>query len=369
MGAGLAGSTLAFALSRAGIDVALVDPRSHCSPAFKAEKFEPDQTELLEEIGLFDTLAAVSTPIRGIDVARSGRVVDHVGVAQRGLLYHDMVNTARAALPATVHTIIGRVTAVSPGTDGAGVTLADGDRLAARLVVLATGVMEPLALQLDLTRREVGTPHSIAFGFTIAARAGRPFTFDALTYLPERFGEGVDFLTLFAIPEGMRANLFVYTDLKSPFVRAFHDDPAGQLRRLFPRLTHAIGPYEVVSKVEAKPIDLWVTETPTLSGVVLAGDACQSVCPSTGSGLSKVLTDVVVLAELVPEWLSTPGMPSEKIAAFYDHPEKRAVDAASLQAAVYRRRLNTDTGLRMRMHRVIEVARLLWRGRRNLAAR
>ena len=368
VGAGFAGAALAFSLSRTGVEVVLIDRRPRCPPTFKAEKLEPDQTDLLAVLGLLDLLKTTSTPIKGIEVARAGRVIDYEPIAQRGALYHNMVNTVRAALPATVRSVVGHVTNIDPGADGASVTLAGGNRIAARLVVLATGVLEPLTAQLGLSRREIGAPHSITFGFTLAAPAGRIFPFDGLNYLPERFGEGVDYLTLFRIPEGMRANLFAFTGIKSPFVRSFHDDAAGQLRRLFPRLERVIGPYEVVSKVEARPIDLWVTEAPARAGVVLAGDAFQSVCPSTGSGLSKVLTDVAALATLVPEWLATPGMPATKIEAFYAHPNKQAVDASSLRSAVYRRRLNTDTGPRMRLHRAVKLAQLAWRSRRSVVA-
>ncbi len=369
VGAGLAGATLAFALGRAGIAVTLIDSRARCSPTFKAEKLEPDQTALLERLGLRAVLDAASAPIRNIDVGSTGRVIERLEIEQRGALYHDMVNAVRASLPAAVRTVVARVTGITPGDDGARVTLADDRVLTARLVVLATGVMAPLMAPLGLERRVVSDPHSVAFGFTIAPAPGRTFPFDAVTYLPERFGDAVDYLTLFAIPGGMRANLFVYQDVKSPFVRAFHDDPRSQLRRLFPGLERIVGAYEVVSKVEARPIDLWVTADPARDGVVLAGDACQSVCPATGSGLSKVLTDAAVLADLIPAWLATPGMPSDKVASFYAHPLKRTVDADSLQAALYRRRLNTDTSIVMRVHRLVELARLAWRGRRTLAAR
>ena len=52
------------------------------------------------------------------------------------------------------------------------------------------------------------------------------------------------------------------------------------------------------------------------AGLVLLGDAFQSVCPTTGTGLSKVLTDVDVFChDCVPDWLATSGMGIEKLPA------------------------------------------------------
>ena len=84
--------------------------------------------------------------------------------------------------------------------------------------------------------------------------------------------------------------------------------------------------------------------------------SCSPLTPARASTRLRAArrrrcSPVLLLAELVWKWLSTPGMPSDKI------------------AAVYRRRLNTDTGQRMQMHQMIEIAPPLWRGRRNLAAR
>jgi hypothetical protein len=75
----------------------------------------------------------------------------------------------------------------------------------------------------------------------------------------------------------------------------------------------------------------------------MIGDAMQSVCPSTGTGLSKVLTDVLLLCEqYVPTWLRFTDLSASRIAQFYRDPRKQACDWNSLEAAQYRRQLATD---------------------------
>jgi 2-polyprenyl-6-methoxyphenol hydroxylase-like FAD-dependent oxidoreductase len=88
-------------------------------------------------------------------------------------------------------------------------------------------------------------------------------------------------------------------------------------------------------------------------GVVLIGDAFQNACPSTGMGVSKVLTDVDLLySEYVPQWLATRGMGCEKMATFYSDPRKCSTDTGALEKAQYRRRASTDPSLRWRIHRL-----------------
>jgi 2-polyprenyl-6-methoxyphenol hydroxylase-like FAD-dependent oxidoreductase len=49
----------------------------------------------------------------------------------------------------------------------------------------------------------------------------------------------------------------------------------------------------------------------------MIGDAMQSVCPSTGTGLSKVLTDVLLLCgEVRAAWLRFPDLSAPRIAQF-----------------------------------------------------
>ena len=61
-GAGLAGSTAAAMLSRAGYDVLLVDPHTTYPPDFRCEKLDRSQIEILKKTGLADVVLKVATP-------------------------------------------------------------------------------------------------------------------------------------------------------------------------------------------------------------------------------------------------------------------------------------------------------------------
>ncbi len=75
VGAGLAGSCAAALLARQGLSVILVDRAPVQSPIFKAEKIEPDQTELLRKFGLMDALLPRTGRINEIWDAQDGRVL------------------------------------------------------------------------------------------------------------------------------------------------------------------------------------------------------------------------------------------------------------------------------------------------------
>ena len=263
VGAGLAGAATAAVLGRQGLRVALVDPRPVSAPAFKAEKIEPDQADLLRELGLME------------EVRRRAAAISVIHEAYRG-----------------------------------------------------------------------------------------PFAFDALTCYPDTTRDRIDYVSLFAIPGGMRVNLFAYHEATDPWARALRKEPRLAMAHAFPWLPRLLGDYRVTSKIENRVIDLYVADAQSHDGVVMIGDAMQSVCPSTGTGLSKVLTDVLLLCEkYVPTWLRFPDLSAPRIAQFYRDPRKQACDWNSLEAAQYRRQLATDRSPLGWLRRRKTYAEMTLRGR------
>jgi 2-polyprenyl-6-methoxyphenol hydroxylase-like FAD-dependent oxidoreductase len=81
-------------------------------------------------------------------------------------------------------------------------------------------------------------------------------------------------------------------------------------------------------------------------GVALIGDAFSTACPVSGTGAAKALLDAERLCKVyVPQWLATSGMSVEKIAQFYNDPEKRRSDAHSLETSVFAKRAALGQGL------------------------
>lgn len=350
VGAGAAGVCAAHVLCARGLRVGLVDSRSKCPPTFKAEKLEPDQIAILEEIDLLQQAMPALSPLREVVVYRRHSIIERLKIDQFGMHYDSFVNTLRGTLPPAVTQIVDTGTELDTG-DHPSIKLQSGKTITARLVVVAAGTSGRLRQVTGAVRRDVSVPHSIAFGFDLALESGR-LPHDGVNLLPDRYTDLVGFLTLFPTPVGVRANLFTYHDPQSEWTREMRLNTAVALERTFSALRKVVGNFTVNGRVNASAIDLWTSDVTPQAGVVLIGDSFQSVCPVTGTGLSKVLTDVKVLGQMAPEWFATPGMSAEKTGAFYGSVVKRSSDSRSLQSALYSKRASIDQGLKFRLVRL-----------------
>ena len=353
VGGGLAGSAAAAMLGRAGIATALVDPHARYPSDFRCEKLDTSQLALLRQSGLAEGILPAGTLNDDITVARFGRRFDRRRMIQCGFHYDALVNAARAAVPASVAVIHGKALGLETSTERQTVTLAGGEVISARLVVLANGLNVALRQNLGLDRDVLSACHSISIGFDVAP-VGRPgFDFRALTIFPRRTADRVAYLSLFPIGDTMRANLFVYRDMRDPWLRRMRHSPAAALEELLPEARRLIGTFRVTGDVAVRPVDLYATTGLARDGLVVVGDAFATSCPAAGTGTNKVLTDVVQLcAEHIPGWLATGGMNAAKIAPFYDDPVKRACDAHSLAKAFHLRAISTEVSPQWRVRRL-----------------
>jgi 2-polyprenyl-6-methoxyphenol hydroxylase-like FAD-dependent oxidoreductase len=356
IGAGLAGAGAAITLARRGVRVVLIDPRETYQACFKAEKIEPDQAELLRKFGLLEGVLPFASRIHKVISARNGSVLRVLCLEQYGIFYQDIVNSVRRQIPASVDWKTARVHDVSPGSDISRLTFMDGTTMSARLIVLASGAGGNLSESLGIQRQMIRENQSFAIGFNMSREDGRPFSFEALTYYPDDAAERIAFLTLFPIQDVMRANLFVYRSPGEDWVSRFKRTPREEIVRVLPELNSFTGPFLVSSRIEMCPVDLYRVSGHVRPGLVLIGDAYQSVCPATGTGLSKVLTDVDVLSECVLSWLETPGMVTEKICRYYEHPRKIACDENSIRQAQHCRALSTNVSTSWTLYRGIRYA-------------
>jgi 2-polyprenyl-6-methoxyphenol hydroxylase-like FAD-dependent oxidoreductase len=363
LGGGLAGSLAAAMLGRAGIACALVDPRETYPNDFRCEKLDGPQTAILQKTGLGDAVRRASTSDGGCWMARFGRVIEKRPGDQQGIFYANLVNTIRGEVPPGVHFIRAKAQSITAGAERQTVTLAGGERIDARLVVLANGLSVSLRDSLGLKREIVSRCHSIAIGFTITPCGQRHFAFPALTYYAERPAAKAALITLFPIGAAMRANLFVYREFDDPWLQEMRADPQATLFALMPNLRPLLGNFAVEGRVEIRPIDLYETHGHRQPGVVLVGDAFAASCPAAGTGARKVLTDVErVCNRHVARWLATPGMDAGKIAAFYDDPVKRACDEFAAERALGLKALSLDTSIAGDAHRLARFVAQAGRG-------
>jgi 2-polyprenyl-6-methoxyphenol hydroxylase-like FAD-dependent oxidoreductase len=371
VGGGLAGSLAAAMLGRAGIDAILIDPHTEYPPDFRCEKLDGEQVAILQKTGLADAVLRASTPDRESWVARFGRLVEKRPGDQQGIYYTPLVNTVRAEIPRNTRFIHAKATALATSTDRQTVTVSTGDIVQARLIVLANGLNVGLRDSLGLKREILSTCHSISIGFDMEPVGRKQFEFPALTYYAERTSDRAALLTLFPIGQAMRANLFVYRDMDDPWLREMRTNPQDTLFALMPGLRDLVGAFAVNGQVKIRPVDLYATRGHLQPGVVLVGDAFATSCPAAGTGARKVLNDVERLCNVhIPQWLETPGMDAEKIAAFYADPVKQACDRFSIDKAYGLKAFSLDNRLPWRLRRRAKFFFHLVRGRlRRLAPR
>ena len=352
VGAGMGGATAAAVLGRAGHRVALIDRHETYPPEFRAEKIAGPQISLFKRLDLFDAVTNIATPYDDIISARGERVVDRKRIQEYGIPYQAMVAAVRRAIPTGVSFVAGVVTALETSDDVQEVRLSDGRVVAARLIILATGLNGGLVEDLGIGHRFVHKGHTLCVGFTIAPVARPAFDFTSLTYYGAGVTDKIDYISFFPMAGAMRANLFSFHNLHDPWTLRMRDAPRETLLATLPKLQKFIGGFEIIDRVKLRTIDLRIANNYRTSGVVLIGDAFQTSCPAAGTGITRALTDVDRLCNVyVSRWLQSPGMSAEKICQYYSDPVKKSTDAHAYHVSHYRRAITTDTSIQWKLRR------------------
>ena len=368
VGAGFAGSAAALVLARAGHRLSVIDPHRRYPADFRCEKLSPEQVRLAGRLGLRVAIRCQAREVCEVVVAHDGRPVDVRATRELCLSYDTMVNAVRDAWPGGVDFHEGRVAEIATSGDRQHLVLGNGRRIEARLVVLATGPGQKLRAALGMRRRMIRPDHSICVGFDMVTAGGKPLSPRALTYHGERAGDGVAFATFFPLGQATRCNLFGYFEPTSAIVTDLRRRPLETVFALLPGLRDVLGDVRVAGPPAIRITDLYRMEDHLRDGVVLIGDALHSSCPVTGTGVSRMLTDVEQLCSIhVPQWLATPGMSQAKIAAFYADERKQQVDRASAARAEHDRRHATDRSWTTHAWRLAALAKarahFTWTGR------
>lgn len=348
VGGGLAGSSTAAMLGRAGVDAILIDPHTVYPPDFRVEKLDRAQVGALRKTGLDDAVLTNATFSDDVWIVRGGgSQIAKRRVGQYDLAYDTFVNSLRGAIPENISFIEAKTASLATSDDRQVVKLSTGEEISARLIVMAIGLNVGLRHTLGMTREVQSADHSISIGFDMKPVGREHFDFPAMTYFPERLRERIAYLTLFPIGDTMRANFFVYRDMRDPWLKEMRKNPVEALLAAMPGLAKLTGKFEVTSDVKIRPVDLYVTNGHQQAGIVLIGDAFATSCPAAGTGSGKAMIDAERLCHVhIPEWLATDGMGADKIAAFYDDPVKVESDAFSAAKAWYGRSIATDMSLR-----------------------
>ena len=342
IGGGMAGSLLALVLARRGLPVTVVDPRRDPPAMFRNEKLGTEQIALLKDLGALSCFETACWP----QGAYEG--MDRPSLTDCGAPHQVWLKSVRAAWPDSVTFVEGTVAGIDADAACPSVTLGDGEVLQGRLVVLASGHMHQLHASLGISVRMLSAGHSACLGFSVT---GDRFIPSQIVHVP--FGRGVGYVSIFPMPGETRVNLFSYLPLSDPWTRRMARDPLSALAEISPQAARVLEGTTLARRCEVRGIDLYVTEGHKRSGVVLIGDSFHAPCPSSGTGMLRILHDIKVLADIyLPQWLATPGMGADKIAQFYDDPAKLKLDTRSLGSSLRGREWSTNTGLKWRALRV-----------------
>ena len=173
IGGGLAGSTAAAMLGRAGIPTVLIDPHQVYPFDFRVEKISGDeQLDRFYQTGIADSVLRSATHDGENWIARFGYLLDKKPSRQYGIMYDALIGAVRAEIAAPAELIYAKVTDVSTSAERQKLTLSDGETISARLVVLANG---PECRAAPQSRHRAPDPQRQPFHLDrIRHGAGRP---------------------------------------------------------------------------------------------------------------------------------------------------------------------------------------------------
>jgi 2-polyprenyl-6-methoxyphenol hydroxylase-like FAD-dependent oxidoreductase len=363
VGAGPTGLTLACALARHGVRAMLVDRQAAGANTSRAAVVHARTLEVLEPLGVVETLLARGVPARRFVIRDRDRVLVPIGFEKLPTVYPYtlMISqaTTESVLLERLRALGGRVwrprTLVGLTQDAARATavLDDGSRVSASFVVGADGM------------------HS-----AVREHAGIPFTGDSygdpFVLADARLSSGVpsDEVTLYFSPAGM----VVVAPLPGGLhrvVATVAEAPERPDAAFVQALLDTRGPQKVRAIVEEV---IWgsrfrvhhrIADSFRAGRVLLAGDAAHVHSPAGGQGMNAGILDAICLADALVAALA--GSPEALDA--YDAQRRPAAAQIVALADRLTRMATVSPGLRRLRNLVLTTASLFPAVRRNLAWR
>lgn len=331
-GGGMVGLSLAAALAKLPLDVAVIEPvapQADQQPSFdsRTTALSNGSRRVLEGIGAWSGIASQATPIRRIHVSERGSFGTAVLTAEEqhvAALGHTIENRLlgralhdRVAASPRIRLVHARVATLEAGTDSIGLTTDAGERGETRLLVAADGAQSVVraALGIEASNSDYGQHAIIAHVETTRFH-------DYTAY--ERFTPAGP---LAVLPIGEGRSAVVWTLAPAAASRALGLDDTAFLAELQAAFGLRLGRFTRVGKRHSYPLALTQSERLTAPRAAILGNAAQALHPVAGQGFNLALRDVAMLAELLAEAPGgDPGAASllERYAA-WRMPDRRAV--------------------------------------------
>jgi 2-polyprenylphenol 6-hydroxylase len=308
VGGGMVGAAAALALARAGFSVALVDAREPAAWSvaddvdLRVVGLAPSSIQLLDELGAWQGIRdGRASPYERMVVwdAENGATL-HFDAANEGrdllgyIVENNLVQAVlwRALDDAGVRRIVpAEVTGYSMREDRAQLDLADGQVVAAKLVVAADGADSPLRAMVG-----IGT-HGRDYaqrGVVAHVTTARPHERTAW----QRFLPGGP-LAFLPLADGRCSIVWSLPEPEAQRVLALDDDAFRA--ELGVASDFRLGPIESVTRRAAFPLRLKLADRYEVGRLVLLGDAAHAVHPLAGQGVNLGLRDVAELRATLVE--------------------------------------------------------------------
>lgn len=353
VGAGIAGTTLALALQRAGVGSHLLETREEADGGGGAFlTLAPNGVNALHQLGLGDVPAAAGgVEVAGIDfynargrqIARLDGTTDEerygarsVLLRRAGLVRELLARAREAGVPMTSGARLARI---EHADDGVTAALEDGRTVAGDVLVGADGIWStvrrltwPEAPQPtytgmvdcggwtrvdlpDTPRQQMQFGHRAFFGHVVTGSVAYWFSNVPRAEAPER-GE-LDRVA----PATWMAQL-----------RELHADDAPTVRTILRSSTEAVGSWPLY--------DMPALSTWHRGRVCLVGDAAHATSPSVGQGASLAVEDAAVLAR----HLAGSPDPEAALASFVAARKRRAERVVEMGRRIGRQKVGATAG-------------------------
>jgi 2-octaprenyl-3-methyl-6-methoxy-1,4-benzoquinol hydroxylase/2-octaprenylphenol hydroxylase len=308
VGGGMVGAAAALALARSGFSVALIDARAPAAWAaaddldLRVVGLAPSSVTMLDQLGVWSHIReARASAYERMHVwdAESGAAIqfDAADEGRDVLGYIVENNLVQATLwhaldDAGVRRIVpAEVIAYTMREDRAQLDLADGQVIAARLVVAADGAESPLRAMVG-----IGTHGRDYAQRAVVAHVETTHPHQRTAW--QRFLPSGP-LAFLPLADGRSSIVWSLPDAEAARVLALDDEAFRQA--LGVASDFRLGPIRAVGRRAAFPLRLKLAERYEVGRLVLLGDAAHAVHPLAGQGVNLGLRDVAELRDTLVE--------------------------------------------------------------------